>query len=414
MSDRVESIAFFRKSRSARKVLVGEGRSVDDEQLWMDSVVKAQAGDTGAMRPGVVSIVIPVYNCAPQLVTCIESAIGQSYTNVELLLVDDGSTDSSGKLCDEYARLDSRIHVEHSSNRGPASARNLGIAKSTGEFLFFLDADDRIEKNAINLLMENWERTQSDLVIGDFTIERPGARSSASQFLYQEDALFLKHDIVSRTLEYLKKPTAFAFLTYVWGKLFRASIVRGKGVLFNPELRIFEDIDFNVRYLGHADSASYIRNKLYRYTNSLDSGATTHGLSAEPLGFKPALDGIQKFLIASGVAETKVQGAVGNAIVYFAIRTMIALFMHGQRVSLWKKHQAISQLVNDVDIRDNLEYYSPAKGDSKIIPALIRLKLTSIIVAICLYKVNKKLFSKSQRAAWWQIGKIRRQWNATV
>jgi glycosyltransferase involved in cell wall biosynthesis len=363
----------------------------------MDSVMEVQARAGGTLMPGLVSIVIPVYNCVPQLVACIESAIGQSYENIELLLVDDGSTDSSGTRCDEYARRDSRIHVEHSSNRGPASARNLGIVKSTGEFLFFLDADDRIEKNAMSLLTENWQRTQSDLVIGDFTIERLEAKNSVSQFLYPEDALFLKQDIVSRTLEYLKKPTAFAFLTYVWGKLFRASIIRDKRVLFNPELRIFEDIDFNVRYLGHANSASYLRNKLYRYTNSLDSGATTYGLSAYPLGYKPALDGIQTLLIASSVPATKVQSAVGNARVYFAIRTMIGLFRHGQRMSLWKKRQVISQIVNDVDLRDSLEYYSPAKGDSKTIPGLIRLKLISIIVAICLYKVNKGRFRRTRR-----------------
>ncbi len=359
--------------------------------------MEVQAGASGALMPGLVSIVIPVYNCASQLVSCIESAIGQSYEKIELLLVDDGSTDSSGARCDEYARRDSRIHVEHSSNSGPASARNLGIAKSTGEFLFFLDADDRIERNAMTLLMENWERTQSDLVIGDFTIECAEARNSVSQFLYPEDALFLKQDIVSRTLDYLKKPTAFAFLTYVWGKLFRASIIRGKRLLFNPELRIFEDIDFNVRYLCHADSASYLRNKLYTYTNSLDSGATTYGLSAYPLGYKPALNGIRTLLIASSVPATKVQRAVGNAHVYFAIRTMIALFRHGQRTSIWKKRRVISQIVNDVDLRDNLEYYSPAKGDSKTIPGLIRLKLTSIIVAVCLYKVNKGRFRRTRR-----------------
>jgi glycosyltransferase involved in cell wall biosynthesis len=380
----------------------------------MDSVMEVQPLASSARRSSLVSIVIPVYNCAPQLVACIESAIGQSYENIELLLIDDGSTDSSGTCCDEYALRDSRVHVEHSSNLGPASARNLGIVKSRGEFLFFLDADDRIEKNTIGLLMENVERTQSDLVIADFLIERPGARNSVSQFLYPEEALFLKQDIVSQTLEYLKKPTAFAFLTYVWGKLFRTSIIRSKRVLFNPELRIFEDIDFNVRYLCHANSASYIRNKLYRYTNSLDSGATTYGLSAYPLGYKPALKGIQRLLIASNVPATKVQMAVGNALVYSAIRTMIALFRHGQRISLWKKRRVISQIVNDVDVRDNLKYYIPVKGDSKIIPGLIRLKLTSVIVAICLYKVNKGSFSISQRALSRQIFEFRRQRDARI
>lgn len=389
---------FFRKIEACfESFLEAEWRLLDDAQLWMDAVMEVQAAPSSALMPGLVSIVIPVYNCAPQLVACIESAIGQSYENIELLLVNDGSTDNSGTRCDDYARRDSRIHVEHSSNCGPASARNLGIAKSTGEFLFFLDADDRIEKNAMSLLMENWQRTQADLVIGDFTIERPKARESVSQFLYPEDALFLKQDIVSRTLEYLKKPTAFAFLTYVWGKLFRASIIRGRGVLFNPELRIFEDIDFNVRYLCHANSASYLRKKLYRYTNSLNSGATTYGLSAYPLGYKPALRGIQTLLIDSKVPPSKVQTAIGNAQVYFAIRTMIALFRHGQRMSLWKKRQVISQIVNDVDLRDSLEYYSPAKGDSKTIPALIRLKLIGIIVAVCLYRVNKGRFRQIRR-----------------
>ena len=349
--------------------------------------------------PGLVSIIIPVYNSEHRLASCIESALGQSYENIELLLVDDGSTDNSGQLCDEYARRDSRIHVVHSSNGGPASARNLGIAQSKGEFLFFLDSDDCIETSAIGLLMDNQKRTQADMTIGDFTITHSGVREADSRFLFPEDTLLLRQDVIAMTVEYLKKPTAYAPLTYVWGKLFRASIVKEKKVLFNPELRIFEDIELNIRYLRYAGSVSYVKNKLYVYTGGLNSGATASGIQAYPLGYTFALNAIQAFLSACGVPAIVVQKNIGNAHVYFAIRIMVALFRHGQRVSMWKARGVISTLVNDPGVRNNLGYYSPARGDSRALPHLIRLKLTVIIMAVCLYKARGRQFSVSKSAA---------------
>jgi glycosyltransferase involved in cell wall biosynthesis len=346
--------------------------------------------------PGLVSIIIPVYNSERHLIPCLESAIGQSYENIELLLIDDGSTDGSGELCDGYARLDSRIHVEHCNNGGPASARNTGIAKSKGEFLFFLDSDDRIEKNAIRLIMENQQRTQADLVIADFTIEHSGVQDANSKFLFPEDTLLLRRDVVARTVEYLKKPTAYTFLTYVWGKLFRASIFKDKSVVFNTELRIFEDIDLNIRYLSYAGSASYIKSKLYIYTGYPNSGATVSGLQRYPLGYTFALHTIKKFLDACGVPATVVREKIGNAHVYFAIRIMVALFRYGQRISVWKTRELISTIVNNPELRNNLEYYSPARGDSRSLPQLIRWKLTVIIMAVCMYKARRTRFSLSK------------------
>lgn len=357
------------------------------------------------MVPGLVSIVVPVYNSERHLASCIESAIGQTYENIELLLIDDGSTDGSGKLCDDYARRDSRIHVEHCSNQGPASARNTGIARSNGEFLFFLDSDDRIEKDAIRLLTESQERTQADLVIGDFTIKRFGVEDADSRFLFPQDTLLLREDVIARTLEYLKRPTAYAFLTYVWGKLFRASTIKDNDVLFNPELRIFEDIDLNVRYLRYADSVSYIKNKLYIYTSYPNTGATVSGIHAYPLGYTPALNTIRTFLSASGVPAASVQREIGNAHVYFAIRIMIALFARDQQISLWKTHRLISTIANDPDLRSNLEYYSPANGDSRIIPQLVRLKLAAIIMAVCLYKARRRRRSAAPAAAQLYVSK---------
>ncbi len=353
----------------------------------------------GALVTGLVSIVIPVYNSERHLPSCVESAIGQSYEHIELLLIDDGSTDGSGKLCDDYARRDSRIRVEHSSNGGPASARNLGIAQSKGEFLFFLDSDDCLERNAIGLLVENQERTQADLVIGDFTTQHSGVQDTDTNFLFPEDTLMLKGDVVSRTVEYLSKPTAYSFLTYVWGKLFRASILKDKQVLFNPSLRIFEDIDLNIRYLRDAGSVSYIKSKIYIYTGWPNAGATASAIRSYPLAYKSALSTIQSFLSARGVPAAKLERDIGNAHVYFAIRIMIALFRHGQRISIWKARELVSMIVSDPDLRNNLGYYSPARGDSRIIPQLIRLNLTAATMAVCLYKARKRRPSASKALA---------------
>jgi glycosyltransferase involved in cell wall biosynthesis len=344
----------------------------------------------GTLVPGLASIIVPVYNSERHLASCVESALGQSYRNIELLLIDDGSTDGSGKLCDAYARQDSRVRVQHAVNGGPALARNLGIEHSRGEFLFFLDSDDRIEPDAIRVLVENQQQTHADLVIGDFTIKHSGIETVDTRFLFPEDALFGRIDVVARVTRYLKRPTAYSFLTYVWGKLFRASLLKSHRVLFNPELRIFEDIDLNVRFLRYAESVSYVRSKLYSYTSYPNSIGTASGLHKYPLAYKHTLGAIQEFLLASSVPAETVRRDIGNARVHSAIRIMVALFRHGQHTSLWETRALISRIVNDPDLVKDLRFYSPAPGDSRTIPQLIRFKQTTAIMAVCRYKIRSK------------------------
>ena len=117
-----------------------------------------------------VSIIIPVYNVEVYLKECIESVLEQSYKNLEIILVDDGATDSSGKICDEYKDKDNRIIVFHKENGGLSSARNSGLAIATGKFVYFLDSDDYIEKNAIEVLVENMRTNNSEVVFLDGNI----------------------------------------------------------------------------------------------------------------------------------------------------------------------------------------------------------------------------------------------------
>ena len=101
-----------------------------------------------------VSVIIPVYNVERYLKKCIDSILNQTYKNLEIILVDDGSTDCSSKICDEYAKNDTRILVIHKANGGQSEARNIGISESKGEYIFFVDSDDYIEYNAIETMLE--------------------------------------------------------------------------------------------------------------------------------------------------------------------------------------------------------------------------------------------------------------------
>lgn len=114
-----------------------------------------------------ISVIIPVYNVEEYLRECVDSVLTQTYQNFEIILVDDGSTDSSGQICDEYASNDERICVIHQKNSGPSKTRNTGLDNATGKYIYFLDSDDYIENNALELLVNTAESNNADLVFFD-------------------------------------------------------------------------------------------------------------------------------------------------------------------------------------------------------------------------------------------------------
>lgn len=114
-----------------------------------------------------ISVIIPVYNVEAYLRECVESVLKQTYQNFEIILVDDGSTDSSGDICDEYAGNDERICVIHQKNSGPSKTRNTGLENANGKYIYFLDSDDYIERNALELLINTAETNNADLVFFD-------------------------------------------------------------------------------------------------------------------------------------------------------------------------------------------------------------------------------------------------------
>ena len=202
-----------------------------------------------------ISVIVPVYNAEKSLCRCIDSILTQTYQDFELLLIDDGSKDSSGAICDSYAAKDSRIKVFHKPNGGVSSARNLGIDNAQGEWLTFVDADDWVEENFLSSfdLVEN---KGIDLIVGNYKVQ--GSSVSISQAGYDyPSGLGARH--ISNVKQQLKGRLADLSFIVSWGKLFLRSVVGD--LRFDESLRLGEDCCFVYVYLGKISSMCFLPMK---------------------------------------------------------------------------------------------------------------------------------------------------------
>ena len=187
-----------------------------------------------------ISIIVPVYNTAKYLERCVDSIVAQTYTEWELLLIDDGSTDDSAAICNEYAAKDERIRVFHKENGGVSSARNLGLDNAQGEWITFVDSDDYIEENFLKSFEGNLD---ADLVVGNSTwLDNGGAEINS----YNISLIGMSREkLISRYLY-------SGMFNMSWGKLYKASLIRRYGIRFNEIMRFAEDLCFVYQFLSYS------------------------------------------------------------------------------------------------------------------------------------------------------------------
>ncbi len=208
-----------------------------------------------------VSIIVPVYNVEKYLPTCIESILNQSYKNFELILVDDGSPDKSGDICDDFAKKDNRIKVIHQKNSGVSKARNTGIDNATGEWILFVDSDDELTDTSLECYISSIaESNDVDAIVSGMKKIFVNDAKEIEYFTL-EDSLFYNNDFES-LYYYLKSKYMFGL---VCSKLYRNSIIKNNDIRFNEILASYEDELFFVDYLAHCDSVKTISDVTYIY-----------------------------------------------------------------------------------------------------------------------------------------------------
>ncbi|MDO5582145.1 MAG: glycosyltransferase [Planctomycetia bacterium] len=202
-----------------------------------------------------ISVIIPVFNAEEFLAECLESALNQTLSDIEILCIDDGSTDGSAKILDEYALRDSRIHVIHKENHGASAARNEGIKIARGKYIAFLDADDTITLDMCEKSYIHAEYTNADLT-AFFANYDP--RHNFFDPLYQK----LEYD---EYFGYDKFSVVLSMNWTIWGKLWKTSFLQENNILFPPEIRAGHDQYFCIKGAFLANKISVFYKRLYNY-----------------------------------------------------------------------------------------------------------------------------------------------------
>ena len=339
-----------------------------------------------------VSVILPVYNGRKYLHRCIASIINQSHREIEIWIVNDGSTDNSGEICDAYARGDHRIRVIHTPNKGPGSARNTGIGHCAGSFIFFIDADDFIQKNALELLLEGCREHKADLVVGDFIKVKDGDGNGRPGNAFANDTLLSRQDIIDYVRRYLKKPNRHSLFAYSWGRLFKSAVIKNNNIFFDPCARTFEDVGFNFGYLRHSNEIFFLKKNIYTHLvheNYLSAGMAMAGNPQNLFGYRRAFGNIRAFLQDCNLA-VDMEGEVGHAYISYTIIQLVRVCGQINTQNRKKIYGLVYDIIREPNVRGNLRYYSPSKGDSRILPVLIKLRLIWPIIFVCKYKAVKR------------------------
>lgn len=220
-----------------------------------------------------ISIVIPVYNAENTLLNCIKSILTQDYTNIELILVNDGSVDTSGKICDEAVSLDKRVRVVHQENHGVSAARNAGVEKATGDFLMFVDSDDQMLPGMIQRMYSYSDNKFGMVVCG---YEKKTNNKDKISYIFNENVSESHIDKKDVVLIYKK-----GLLNSPCNKLYNMKLIKEKKIKFETWCSMGEDLIFNMKYISLMSGDIIIINEmlyLYNFENKWISS-----LSKRPL-----------------------------------------------------------------------------------------------------------------------------------
>ena len=202
-----------------------------------------------------LSVIVPVYNAEKTLGQCLESIAGQTYTDFEVVLIDDGSQDNSGKMCDEWAVTDERFQVIHIVNHGVSYARNLGLDKVCGKYVMFVDSDDCLYFDYFGVLVECIEINQNDIVLSGQICNKHG--------ICEIRKIAYNGKIQNKIWEFIcLTPELFG---YLHGKVYKLSIIKKNNIRFNENMYAQEDLDFNLSVYDKSNTFELIDYAGYEY-----------------------------------------------------------------------------------------------------------------------------------------------------
>lgn len=314
-----------------------------------------------------VSIIIPVFNTGEYLRRCIDSVVNQTLEDIEIILVNDGSTDESGIICDEYAEKDIRIKVFHKDNEGVSIARNLGLDMARGEFIGFVDSDDWIEENMYSDLYSKAQEMNTEIVMCD-TVTKYENKKDAEDTITQLE--------VSGFIEKIPPNLLIEVAGSACRCIYKNSFLKEKRIRFPENLKISEDRIFNIFALGYSKKFYYIKKGYYNRFVRKGSAVNSYHKDAIEI----AIDGRKRTMEAIDIAwdgDETYKTVYENHIVIAAYSAINGIFSKDCPLKLKEKYIEVRYICAKKEVRDAIRKL-------KLNDIRAKLILQSRIAVLCL------------------------------
>lgn len=326
-----------------------------------------------------ISIIIPIYNMEQFLERCLDSIVNQTYTSLEIILVNDGSTDSSGDICDAYAHNDSRIKVISQVNAGVSAARNAGLNVATGEYISFIDPDDYIKVNAYETLIPYLNNNTIDIL--RFNANRKGEILNRLPFEGEYAGKRFEEEVLLPMIGSEKFGGMF-ILGVLWIHLFKREIIEKNHIRFNKELRRCEDRLFTITCMLHADKMFFSDDILYHYQVNDESLSNRY----DPIRWQQELlfmDDLKKEYTQTRSRSfvTEADKRIKNDFVLRAVTSINNEYFTNNSNSFWQRYKNIKTIVNNKHTKLSIKEIQKEKLGLKgsLILCMIKYRLVFLL-----------------------------------
>ncbi len=350
-----------------------------------------------------VSVVMPVFNAAAFLEESITSVIEQTEGNWELILVDDGSSDESPHLCAKYARTHANIRVVSQTNTGPSAARNAGVTIARGDYIFFLDADDRIPPDALHHLLSAAAANHADMVLGNFLKQENDSPPHPQPVVFSPDGEPFQGDtrilsegaLVDYVRHFLNHPSNH-LVSYCWARLYRRALIVQHNLRADENMRLFEDFAFNLAFLGKAKRLIFVNQPVYVYVlrshhmSASMSILDARSLASDMQSFRRVIDTFMTELSVAKVLSAQVRLEVGHTLVHYAVIFIIRSCRQLAPETQARIYSQLRAFLSAPVLQESLSNYRPRQDNSRLLPILMKLKLVRLLAVMAKRKGDQR------------------------
>lgn len=323
-----------------------------------------------------VSIIVPVLNSEKHLRTCIDSLLNQSYQNIEIILIDNGSTDSSVSICKEYSIKYENIKFDYQERKGPSAARNKGIDLSTGDYLQFVDSDDYIENDMVEKLVNALIKGKSSLAICG--LKKLVITHKSINTIYQNPPFFgdFKINEFNKNFGQLFKEV---LINSPCNKIYQKKLIDDYQIRFKENVNMGEDLLFNLEYLKFCTRISIINECLYNYTNYKNSNSLTKSFKENLFeNQKMLFEKIREYLNECASYENN-KDIIENIYTNNILGCFCNLFHRQSTLDSSSIKKEINKIVSDETVTNNIVYFLKGNLPKRLIGYFIKRKNINLI-----------------------------------